>query len=91
MDSKKIKEMLAGCSIRKLKKDQLLILFLTGVLLVVIALPSGGGKTGAHSDDPDSAGRNAPADSSGEDQMDYVRYLEQKLEEVISQMEGPET
>ena len=24
--------MLAGCSIRKLKKDQLLILFLTGVL-----------------------------------------------------------
>ena len=52
MDSKKIKEMLAGCSIRKLKKDQLLILFLTGVLLVVIALPSGGGKTGAHSDDP---------------------------------------
>lgn len=88
MDSKKIKEMLAGCSIRKLKKDQLLILFLTGVLLVVIALPSGGGKTGAHSDDPDSAGRNAPADSSGEDQMDYIRYLEQKLEEVISQMEG---
>lgn len=42
MDSKKIKEMHAGCSIRKLKKDQLLILFLTGVLLVVIALPSGG-------------------------------------------------
>ena len=76
MDSKKIKEMLAGCSIRKLKKDQLLILFLTGVLLVVIALPSGGGKTGAHADDPDSAGRNAPADSSGGSAGEAAELLE---------------
>ena len=36
---KMLKELL--CKGKKLKKDQLLILFLTGVLLLVITLPAG--------------------------------------------------
>ena len=46
MDVKKKKrfEIPKNFSIKKLKKDQLLILLLVGILLVVIAIPTGGGE-----------------------------------------------
>ena len=49
MDVKKKKrfEIPKNFSIKKLKKDQLLILLLVGILLVVIAIPTGKGKDAA--------------------------------------------
>ena len=52
MDVKKKKrfEIPKNFSIKKLKKDQLLILLLVGILLVVIAIPTGKGKDAASKD-----------------------------------------
>lgn len=84
MENKKRKELFSKISVRKLKKDQILILLLTGVLLVVIALPSGGTKetTGG---ERDSGQMEMPAQDS---QTGYTQYLEQKLSDTLSQIEG---
>ena len=67
---------------KKWKKDQILILFLAGVLLLVIALPVR---------EPEEKGegqgaQNTQISSSGD--RDYAGYLEGRLEEVLSQMAG---
>ena len=72
--------------LKSMKKDQLLILILSGILLLVITLPTGE-KQG------DSKETEKSADPYGEDgftydQSSYVDYLERHLEEVLSQMEG---
>ena len=41
---KRLGEILKGFSFRNIKKDQLLLLFLAGVLLLVISLPTDGRK-----------------------------------------------
>ena len=84
MENKKRKELFSKISVRKLKKDQILILLLTGVLLVVIALPSGGTKetTGG---ERDSDQTEMPVQDS---QTGYTQYLEQKLSDTLSQIEG---
>ena len=84
MENKKRKELFSKISVRKLKKDQILILLLTGVLLVVIALPSGGTKetTGG---ERDSGQTEMPVQDS---QTGYTQYLEQKLSDTLSQIEG---
>ena len=84
MENKKRKELFSKISVRKLKKDQILILLLTGVLLVVIALPSGGTKetTGG---ERDSGQTEMPVQDS---QTGYTQYLEQKLSDTPSQIEG---
>lgn len=79
----KIKELIPG---GKLKKDQILIILLAGILLLVIAIPSGSGSAGK------SSSRSGSADSatSGSDaaQDSYAREMEAHLEEVLSQMAG---
>lgn len=67
---------------KKWKKDQILILFLAGVLLLVIALPVR---------EPEEKGegqgaQNTQISSSGD--RDYAGYLEGRLEKVLSQMAG---
>ena len=60
-------------SFKNLKKDQLLILLLAGILLMVIAVPAG--KTKEHA-------------SSASDEEAYTTYLEDRLSRILSQIEG---
>ena len=72
--------------LRHMRKDQLLIFFLVGVLLLVIALPSG---TKEKEKDPRHSeidGEEAVGTQSEE--QDYARYLERRLEETLSQLSG---
>lgn len=89
---KKIKEMLG-------KKNNLIIILLFGVLLLVIAIPvkdgdqgtdggqSGVRQSGLRSSDP---GQQTGAGGAGQqsDTQDYCTYMEKKLEEALSQMDG---
>ena len=68
-------------SLKNIKKDQILIVFLAGVLLLVISLPSG--------DKNREKEEEAPFRSEGEEgagQDAYIRYLEDHLAGVLSQM-----
>lgn len=70
------------------RKDRLLIAFLLGVLLLVIALPVERGKK------KDNLGEETEGDAesfiSGENasEQEYVTRMERQLEEVLSQMKG---
>lgn len=79
----KLKELIPG---GKLKKDQILIILLAGILLLVIAIPSGSGSRDKSS--AKSGGAGASAGSSEADQNSYAREMEAHLEEVLSQMAG---
>ena len=66
--------------IKSLKRDQILILFLAGVLLLVISLPTNDGEVQVE-------------ESEGQETVDMAEfsetsYLEQHLQEVLSQVEG---
>ena len=67
---------------KKWKKDQILILFLAGVLLLVIALPV---REPAEQEEGQGIER-AQISSSGD--RAYAGYLEGRLEKVLSQMAG---
>ena len=79
----KLKELIPG---GKLKKDQILIIVLLGVLLLVIALPTGSG--GRDKSSGKSSGSNALSGNADEVQESYAREMEVHLEEVLAQMEG---
>lgn len=70
--------------LRHMRKDQLLIFFLVGVLLLVIALPSGTKEKDSRSNE---TGAGEAAGTQAEEQ-DYARYLERRLEETLSQLDG---
>lgn len=67
------------------KKDQWLILFLAGILLLVIALPSGWTK---QKEKQKTESRTESAQSSAQSEDAYVSSLEKQLEDVLEQMEG---
>ena len=80
---------------KQLKKSDWVVLALFGVLLLVIAAPSesrrretnGGEQYGSY----EANGGETERDGTGEAQSEqerYVTYLESRLEEVLSQMEG---
>lgn len=69
---------------KKLKKDQLLIFLLAGVLLI-IALPDGGKES---SDGGDEYVQNITADGEQVSAEEYTRLLENRLEDILSRMEG---
>ena len=77
-----------------LKKDNLLILLLAGVLLVVIALPteknSGGGQdTGQSRENTGGAAQDVSSSVTGfSDTEEYAAYLERRLENTLSQVSG---
>jgi len=75
---------LSGIKGKKIKKDQLLIVFLTGILLMIIAIP-----TKNHEDTEVGENNYEMLQGNGRDEnIDYTRYLEEKLEVTLSQMEG---
>lgn len=73
-------------SLKKLKKDQVLILFLVGILLLVISWP-----VSKKDDEEEFTGTNQLQTEDGsvqESQNAYLSYTERHLEEVLSQMAG---
>lgn len=80
-----------------LRKDNLLILLLSGVLLVVIALPTGKSSQKQQTDaaqgqtagSPDSIDRNSdPGSTCFEDMEEYAACLERRLEDMLSHISG---
>lgn len=69
---------------KNIKKDQILIFFLAGVLLLVITLPGGGKKTGGEAGETFLSGGM----ESDEYSEEYTRALESRLEEILSRMDG---
>ena len=67
-------------SVKKIKKDQLLIFLLAGVLLLVISMPVENGKSEIKKESSKEKIQNR--------EEDYVSYMEKHLEEVLTQMEG---
>lgn len=67
-----------------LKKDRLLIILLTGVLLLVIALPV--------SKEPETTSKKGRTqtrlEGSGNGETNYANQLENRLEQALSQVEG---
>lgn len=74
----------AGLKSGKIRKDRLLILFLSGLLLLVIAMPGGDKASGEKERDFSSTGE----EESGITEEEYISRLEQRLAEILSQMEG---
>lgn len=75
-------------NIRNLKKDQLLILLLLGILLVVIAIPAGREDEVAGSGVLESGSGEGAAEGTAGSQAEYVKYMEEKLADTLSQIEG---
>ena len=80
--TERLKEFLQQKKWRQLKKTDWIAAALVGVLLLVVAMPSGG--TGVH------ISENKKEDTAQEkyEKKDYAEYLEHKLEQVLGQMEG---
>lgn len=77
------------------KKDNLVILILTGVLLFIIALPTKDGRE-TETERPQTQGtvpagelpQDSPETKNTDSGEEYARQLEQRLRETLSQMEG---
>lgn len=84
---KKIKELLG-------KKNNLIVILLLGVLLLVIAIPVNDKdkETDGQQSGPWSGGTDRQSKESGPERQseaqDYCTYMERKLEEALSQMDG---
>ena len=63
-------------SFKNLKKDQLLILLLAGILLMVIAVPAGKTKEHASSASDGNTGKTVRGTSDGTDEEAYTTYLD---------------
>ena len=71
---------------KKLKKDQWLILFLAGILLLVIAIPTNCG--GDRETDGGSSAADTVQSASDSSSADYEEQLEQRLANALSSMDG---
>lgn len=78
MEIEKWKQYVKGFSWRSLRKDQLLILLLTGILLVIIAVPAGTAKN------EETQQQETEKISSGDE--DYVQYMETRLEKILAEI-----
>lgn len=88
MDSKGLKQKLKN--IKNMKKDQWLIVILAGVLIFVIAIPTGDTKKKG-TDKKESGTMQQTAkktDTDEEGTEDYETYLEKRLEDLLGKMEG---
>lgn len=82
---RKLFTILGKISLKKMKKDQLLILALAGILLLVIALPTE--KKGTEKKKTET-GLGLSDGSAKASQDEYLCSLESRLEAALSQMEG---
>lgn len=71
---------------KKMKKDQWLILLLAGILLLVIAVPTDCQGTGNREEDRSAV--NQGAEDAQQSGADYEKRMEERLEQVFSQIEG---
>ncbi len=80
---KKIDEFIQNI-LNKTAKNKILILVLTGVLLMVIAIPSGKKQTEIKSGTTSSSENQ----SDSTEINDYEKYLEERLEKILSSVDG---
>ncbi len=73
---------------KKWKKDQWLIVFLAGVLLLVIAIPAGSGRQKEKEPAQTNVESGQTQQNDQDAQTDYETMLEQRLENVLSHVEG---
>ena len=78
---------------KKLTKENMAVAALLGLLLMVIAIPAGGREKKAESDEgaafSEASGKNAAASSpEAGAEPEYAGLLEERLEELLSSMEG---
>lgn len=78
-DKKEILDMIKNW---KIKREQALILFLAGILLLVISLP--GGKKA----DREEAEKEVISRQGTTAEQEYIAYTERQLEHILSRMEG---
>lgn len=69
--------------IKNMKREQLAVLLLAGILLLVVAVPAGGKKKESR-----DTYQSREVYSSAMTESEYVSYLESHLEELFSQIEG---
>ena len=82
-----LKEFLREKKWKKMKKDQWLILFLAGVLLLVVAMP--GGKSRSKTEkQQDVQTESAQTNGTGWGESDYEKTLETRLEQILQGMDG---
>ena len=88
MGSKELKQKLKN--IKNMKKDQWLIVILAGVLIFVIAIPTGNTKKEKTSKkETGSLQKTAEkTDTDEEGAEDYETYLEKRLEDLLGKIEG---
>lgn len=72
--------------IKNLKKDQLIIFVLIGVLLIVISIPTE--KKSKESNDGEQKSEVQNTSENIEETMDYEEKMEKKLSETLSMVEG---
>ena len=70
-------------SLKNLRKDQLLILLLTGILLMVIAVPAGKKKENMSSASNDNTGKSVNGTSAGTDEETVMITLKSSAEKVL--------
>lgn len=88
-NGKQLLEMFKGkLSPKKWKKDQLLIVLLAGILLVVIAFPTGKKSSQEGSEDETKAGESTQGTKATEGNESYAKQMEARLSEALSQVEG---
>ena len=71
----------------KIKKDRLFIAFLTGVLMLVIAIPSETGQKRKENSQKNAESFRVDSTKTMS-QSDYTAYMEERLETILSQIEG---
>ena len=87
--SSKIKSFFRQKRWRKIKKTDWAVIALTGVLLMIIAMPTGEKKQGGGTVLPKETTEEKVAEKTKTVQKDdYISNLENRLEEVLSQIEG---
>lgn len=84
--TERLKEFLQQKKWRQLKKTDWIAAALVGVLLLVVAMPSGG--TGIHLAESEKEDTAQEKTEQKYEKEDYAEYLEHKLEQVLGQMEG---
>lgn len=72
-----------------IKKDRLLIIFLFGVLLLVLAIPNGKNAGKESKRGVSDGGQNISAENGKQDQ--YTAYMEGRLEHLLSRVDGAGT
>lgn len=73
---------------KNMKKDQWLIAFLFGVLLLVIVIPVNENKKSTTTEEATQTDTQIKETTSSTDESDYQAQVEEDLEEILSQLDG---